>query len=545
MTSHAGDNSSSLQNNTPSTSSHQRQGDWSNGDISRDHHNSYHGSHHHSQQSFEPEWEAKEELRLRELDEARARAAQMEKTMRWWSDCTANWREKWSKVRSERNKAREEARVFRAKLDSVSKECNNIKRDKQELESFNEELRRELEQLKSLELTHLDGAEGIKSITRLNSANDHIPEKDTNANAECVNCTDVPGSRPNNLPDHLQSGNSVEKSFNEETRSFKQTETKHESRKKLSSSTRCDVMNLGSLPSPEHERAEQRVAMLQLKLDEATKTIQAEREDKSHLNRTIEKLHEEMNLMKTKYDDIKQSKQDILKELNQLKSEHQDELDSMRIDLEDEANGRSSMEERLADLRSELERMQAENASEWGKRERLETEKLAIERENKKLKTHIEDLEERLERRSKQISSTSDTDVKSLQVELNEKNKEIGDLRHSHNKLKKIFQEKSTELAHTNRRGEQYESEVKKLRSRVEELKKELAVSEDEIDTSTNSVRRLQRSNDELQEQVDSVTVQVDHLQTRLRNSNHSLMSSRRGSNNLLNDQLSDGEATE
>lgn len=44
------------------------------------------------------EWEAKEALRQRELEEARARAAQMEKTMRWWSDCTANWREKWSKV---------------------------------------------------------------------------------------------------------------------------------------------------------------------------------------------------------------------------------------------------------------------------------------------------------------------------------------------------------------------------------------------------------------------------------------------------------------
>jgi len=34
------------------------------------------------------------------LEEARARAAQMEKTMRWWSDCTANWREKWSKVKN-------------------------------------------------------------------------------------------------------------------------------------------------------------------------------------------------------------------------------------------------------------------------------------------------------------------------------------------------------------------------------------------------------------------------------------------------------------
>ena len=55
------------------------------------------------------DWESREELRLRELEEARARAAQMEKTMRWWSDCTANWREKWSKVGGGAAQARREA----------------------------------------------------------------------------------------------------------------------------------------------------------------------------------------------------------------------------------------------------------------------------------------------------------------------------------------------------------------------------------------------------------------------------------------------------
>ncbi len=38
-------------------------------------------------------------LLQREVEELRARCAQMEKTMKWWSDCTANWRDKWSKVR--------------------------------------------------------------------------------------------------------------------------------------------------------------------------------------------------------------------------------------------------------------------------------------------------------------------------------------------------------------------------------------------------------------------------------------------------------------
>ena len=35
---------------------------------------------------------------MREMEELRARTGQMEKTLKWWSDCTANWRDKWTKV---------------------------------------------------------------------------------------------------------------------------------------------------------------------------------------------------------------------------------------------------------------------------------------------------------------------------------------------------------------------------------------------------------------------------------------------------------------
>lgn len=73
-------------------------------------------------------WDICEELRLRELEEVKARAAQMEKTMRWWSDCTANWREKWSKVRAERNSAREEGRQLRIKLEMTMKELSALKK---------------------------------------------------------------------------------------------------------------------------------------------------------------------------------------------------------------------------------------------------------------------------------------------------------------------------------------------------------------------------------------------------------------------------------
>jgi len=77
--------------------------------------------------------------------QVRARAAQMEKTMRWWSDCTASWREKWSKVRGERNQLRDECRQLRARFDSSAKESSALRRTQTELTEQMHELRAELD----------------------------------------------------------------------------------------------------------------------------------------------------------------------------------------------------------------------------------------------------------------------------------------------------------------------------------------------------------------------------------------------------------------
>ncbi|XP_073163517.1 coiled-coil domain-containing protein 102A isoform X2 [Lepidochelys kempii] len=339
------------------------------------------------------DWESREELRLRELEEARARAAQMEKTMRWWSDCTANWREKWSKVRAERNKAREEVRQLRQKLETLTKELTSLKRERQEVLNENEQLGKEVARLKG--------------------------------------------------------------------------EGEEEREKELDNRVASEKENEGSQEQ------------------EPVRDVGSDKLSKNKLN--------------------------ILKEL------HQDELGRISEDLEDELGARSSMDKKLAELRTEMERLQAENAAEWGKRERLETEKLNLERENKKLRAQIEDLEEVLARKRRQTASALDTDLKTIQAELFEKNKELADLKHIHSKLKKQCQEKAAELAHANRRVEQHEGEVKKLRLRVEELKKELGQAEDELDEAHNQARKLQRSLDEQTEQSENLQVQLEHLQSRLR----------------------------
>ncbi|GFT70734.1 coiled-coil domain-containing protein 102B [Nephila pilipes] len=492
-------------------------------------------SHHHHHRSYDPEWDAKEELRLRELEEARARAAQMEKTMRWWSDCTANWREKWSKVRTERNKAREETRVLRGKLEVAAKECNTLKREKQDLYSQIERLKKENQLFNGNEEFIDEKKEDVPYTVGQNKER-VIPERDVGPGDKVTDLGDAlitnalpKATKDDNVDDENEeiSSTVVEVSDCAHTNpdlQFLDKFLKQDCKEPLTISTipsmnekkgsRLSNRGIEDFNIPVQELTEQKMAMLQLRLDEASKTIIAERQEKNKLMKSIDKLQTEYNQLRMKYEDMKKSKQDTMKELSQIKAEHQDEIDNMRLDLEDEANSRSNLDQRVAELRTELERLQGENAAEWGRRERLETEKLALERENKKLRTQIEDLDERLERKTKQMTLASDSDVKALQIELHEKNKELADLKHAHTKLKKVLQDKSTELAHALRRSEQYEAEVKKLRGRIEELKKELAAAEDEVDAATNNIRKLQRTNDELQEQVESLQVQVEHLQS-------------------------------
>ncbi|XP_067906132.1 coiled-coil domain-containing protein 102A-like isoform X1 [Heterodontus francisci] len=459
------------------------------------------------------DWESREELRLRELEEARARAAQMEKTMRWWSDCTANWREKWSKVRAERNKSREEVRQLRQKLEALTKELTTVKREKQELSNENEQLRLEAERIKNGQ--HSEQTLDNKLVSEKESESLNVPEQEP--------VRDM-GTEKTSKSKEVELMEAIMKNKQENTEAWDQRSTQSV-RTSLSRHERNRIL-WEEVTVIEEDVT--KVTALQLRLDESQKTLQKEREDKSALSKHIEKLEAEVTQWKIKYEELNKSKQEVVKQLNILKEVHQDELGRISEDLEDELGARSSMDKKLAELRAEMERLQAENTAEWGKRERLETEKLNLERENKKQRAQIEDLVEVLAKKRKQAASALDTDLKSIQTELFEKNKELSDLRHIHAKLKKQYQEKMAELAHANRRVEQHEAEVKKLRLRVEELKKELAQAEDELDEAHNQARRLQRSLDEQTEQSENLQVQLEHLQTRLRRQQNPLLFGKR-----------------
>ncbi|XP_069906162.1 coiled-coil domain-containing protein 102B isoform X9 [Oryctolagus cuniculus] len=344
------------------------------------------------------EWDVCAELRLRELEEVKARAAQMEKTMRWWSDCTATWREKWSKVRAERNSAREEGRQLRMRL----------------------------------ELT-------VKELSELRKRQGAAPQK-----------------QPPAAPAPLAPLASRE----------------HGDEPEVASQT-CERVGERLLRG---QRRTRETVGSRVHLDDFQKILWKEREMREALEKQVERLESALSLWKLKYEELKELKPKNVKE---------------------------------------LERLQVENTLEWDKREVTEAEKQGLQRENRRLKVQVKEMEELLDGKHRSNASAQGPDFNTSQIELQERSKELLDLQHAYYKLSRQYQAKTAELTHANHLVGQHEAEEEKLRFQVEELKQGLNRKEAELDDSLNQIRKLQRSLDEQKETNGNLEIEIKHLQNR------------------------------
>ncbi|CAI4226821.1 unnamed protein product [Auanema sp. JU1783] len=93
------------------------------------------------------DWDRCEAIRIQEMHEARDRAAQMEKIMRWWKDCTAEWREKWLVVKEERDEAREEGSSYKKLFVETKAKLDKIVPEKIVLESELEDTKNTLREI--------------------------------------------------------------------------------------------------------------------------------------------------------------------------------------------------------------------------------------------------------------------------------------------------------------------------------------------------------------------------------------------------------------
>lgn len=72
------------------------------------------------------------------------------------------------------------------------------------------------------------------------------------------------------------------------------------------------------------------------------------------MHRNIERLTQDLQEWKDKYEELKQVRQDTVRELLALQDQHKEEVSLIRADLHDEASSREGMDRRINDLRAEV-----------------------------------------------------------------------------------------------------------------------------------------------------------------------------------------------
>ncbi|XP_049757955.1 coiled-coil domain-containing protein 102B isoform X2 [Elephas maximus indicus] len=431
------------------------------------------------------EWDISEELRLRELEEVKARAAQMEKTMRWWSDCTANWREKWSKVRAERNSAREEGRQLRIRLEMALKELSTLKKKQRlphEKEALEVKVTQDLERPYFLEAYAQEEQFQVRSQTReCLVKNQSSAKENTNSKEEGVIID------PLGLNENMKLNLDFSDLFNNGGSGNFATKPK----------LRPHAIN----PPLESEAPE--MSALQVPSDDLKKVLWKEREIRSSLEKEIEQLESALSLWKWKYEELRELKLKNPKEISLFHGQHENEVEGKSKDVKEGPKSQNSKDREIHELRRELERLQAENTSEWDQREMLETEKQGLERENRRLKVQ-----------------------------------ELLEVQHAYYKLNKQYQARRAELTHANNQVDQNEGEVKKLRFQVEELKRGLNQKEDELGDSLKQIHKLQTSLGEQKEINENLETELKHLQSRIEQQQRCLFKVKLSTENTCGDSM-------
>ncbi|XP_065389721.1 coiled-coil domain-containing protein 102B isoform X3 [Macaca fascicularis] len=359
-------------------------------------------------------WDICEELRLRELEEVKARAAQMEKTMRWWSDCTANWREKWSKVRAERNSAREEGRQLRIKLEMAMKELSTLKK-KPSLPPQKEALEaKDTQDLKLPGFTeeaceHRDqfqvSSQMCESIRECLVKRQFSTKEDTNNKEEGVVIDSLKLSeemKPNldgvDLFNNGGSGNG-----------------------EMKAGLRLKAINLPL----ENEVTE--ISALQVHLDEFQKILWKEREMRTALEKEIERLESALSLWKWKYEELKESKSEHVKEFDICLVQHNDEMEELSGNVKEESKSQNSKDRVICELRAEellnlqhayykLSRQYQANIAELTHANNRVDQN---EAEVKKLRLQVEELKQGLNQKEDELDDSLNQ-IRELQRSLNE-----------------------------------------------------------------------------------------------------------------------------
>ncbi|XP_038140297.1 myosin-10 isoform X5 [Cyprinodon tularosa] len=511
------------------------------------------------------------------LQRERQNCTALEKRQKKFDQCLAEEKADSARLAEERDKAEADSRERETKCLFLSRSLQEVQDQRDELERANKQLRQEMEQL----VNQQDDVG--KNVHELERTKRSLETEVQNLRAQTQELEEEL-NEAENLRLRLEVNMQALKAQFE--REISNNEEKGEEKRRALSK---QVKELEIHLEEERTQRSQAVAakkQLEAELQEAEAQLEAVGRGKEDSVKQLRRLQGQMKEILRELDETKLSRDDVIaqskdseKKIQTLEAEvlhlteelavsdkqkrqAQQERDELSEEMVNNTSGKSALfdekrrlEARVSQLEEELEEEQtnAELLAERQRKTALQVETLTVqlqgertlaqkaeasreqlERQNKELRTRVEELEGAVRGKNKLSVAALEAKIDSMEEQLEQERQERAITSKMARKTEKKLKEALMQAEDERRHADRYKEQLDKSMIRLKQLKRQLEEVEEENSRSNAQKRKLQRELEELTDSSQTMNREISSLRTQLRRA--PLPLSMRGRRALMDD---------
>nr|XP_046242366.1 cingulin-like protein 1 isoform X2 [Scatophagus argus] len=192
----------------------------------------------------------------------------------------------------------------------------------------------------------------------------------------------------------------------------------------------------------------------------------------------------------------------------------EDRIAQLELDLEEERQNGDQMIDRIDRGREQVEQMRNELLQERASRQDLECDKIALERQNRDLKSRVSHLEGSQKSNKEGLVAQLEERIQELEERLEGEERERANLQLVNRRLERKVKEM---MMQGEEEHHSMQDQKDQLNLRLKALKRQMDEAEEEIDRLEHSKKKLQRDLDEQQEANEQLQSQLKALRSEIR----------------------------
>uniref|UniRef100_A0A1W7RA51 Myosin heavy chain, non-muscle n=1 Tax=Hadrurus spadix TaxID=141984 RepID=A0A1W7RA51_9SCOR len=254
------------------------------------------------------------------------------------------------------------------------------------------------------------------------------------------------------------------------------------------------------------KEAEKKLKTLEAELSQLQEDYEISERSRRTAEAERDELQEEINSSSSKGSLLQDEKRRLEARIQQLEEE-----------LEEEQNNLEILMDKNRKSQGQIEQMTMELASERESSHKLENNRLLLERQNKELRSKLQELETTQRAKAKATAASLEVKLAQLEEQLDIEAKERQAATKLARRADRRVKELLVQIEEERRHADQYKEQIDKSNSRTKTLKRQVEEAEEECSREKTQRRKLQRDLEDAQEANEALTREVTTLRNRLR----------------------------